>query len=179
MSAKAPPARRKFTSAWDEIDYLYHKLLYWLYDRGEPARALPFAERLERLLDDVSPDGQGIRAEECRSLICEGRGDFPEAIRHRENEIRLIKRLQAISRGTPGWDYVRHDYDYSDLSDRLDLLAMLYHDSGDLDRAIHTLRESKRLCEAHGIRFDGRDLLRDYLSEKKALAVARGKRAIG
>jgi hypothetical protein len=179
LTSKAPPTRRNFPSAGDEIDYLYHKLLYWLYDRDERSKALAFCGRLEQLLDKESGEQATIRAEECRSLICESRGDLPGAIRSRENEIRLIERLHALTRGTPSWATIRRDYDYGDLSDRLDLLAVLYHDSGRLDRAIGTLRESKRLCAAHRIPFDGQDLLDEYLSEAKAPSGAPKRRAFG
>jgi hypothetical protein len=167
MKSKAPPSRRKFANAGDEIDYLYHKLLYWLYDRGDARKARPYADRLKERLARRAPDDEGIRGEECRSLICEARGDLPGAIRHRENEVRLIRRLHEITAKTPSWDYVRQDYDYGDLSDRLDLLAILYHDNGGLDRALHALQESKRLCERHGIAFGAQELLEDYSKEKK------------
>ena len=55
-----------------------------------------------------------------------------------------------------------------DLSERLDLLAGLYRAAGKLTRAIRVLEESKQLCATHGIPFNGRDLLRDYLQAKKA-----------
>jgi hypothetical protein len=93
-----------------------------------------------------------------------------KAIQYREAEIKLIKRLWEISRGTPGEEFVFQQYDVSDLSDRYDLLAILYHDAGNLDKAIQILRESEQLCKENGIRFDGKDLLRDYLAEKKQLA---------
>jgi tetratricopeptide (TPR) repeat protein len=159
--------RRKFTNEWDEINYLYDKLLYWLYDQEKPRKALPFGERLEHLLDRVSPGGGDIFTEECRSLLAELRGDLSRAIKHREKAIRLIRKLHELSHDTPHEDYVFRHYDYSDLSDRLDLLAILYHDSGDLEQAIRTLHESKKLCEDHGIKFDGQDLLKDYLVEKQ------------
>ena len=57
-------------------------------------------------------------------------------------------------------------YDYHDLSDQYDLLAILNHDASDFDRAIETLRESKRLCKKHRIEFDGQDILDDYLAER-------------
>jgi hypothetical protein len=174
MRRKVPPTRRKFSSAWDEIDYLYHKLLYWLYDRGDARRALPYADRLEKQLARVASGDEAIRVAECRSLVCEARGDLPGAIRHRENEVRLIPRLHEISANTPGWDLIRQHYDSSDLSDRLDLLAILYHDHGELDRGIDTLERSRQLCEAHGIPFGGRALLRDYLRERKSQARANG-----
>ena len=39
MKTKAPPDRRKFADERDQIDYLYHKLLYWLYEREDRVRA--------------------------------------------------------------------------------------------------------------------------------------------
>jgi len=46
------------------------------------------------------------------------------------------------------------------------LLAVLHHDAGNLEQALKVLRQSKLLCENHGIPFDGKDLLEDYLAEK-------------
>jgi hypothetical protein len=60
----------------------------------------------------------------------------------------------------------RH-YDYGDISDRLDLLAILYAEQGYLDRAIKTLEESKRFCESHEIRFDGGDLLEELEESRR------------
>jgi hypothetical protein len=168
MTTKTPSSRRSFANEWDEIDYLYEKMLYWLYDRGNPRQARPFADRLECLLNKAAAGPETIFGEECRSLISELKGDLPAAIKHRENEIRLMKELHQLAAGTPGKDLVLGRYDYGDLSDRLDLLAVLYHNSGELDRAISTLQESKQLCEAHGIPFYGRDILEAYLAETKA-----------
>jgi len=167
MTTKTPSSRRPSANPWDEIDDLYQQLLYWLYDRGNRRKAGEFAEKLELLLNKVS-DQETVFGEECRSLISEQRGDLPAAIKHRENEIRLIKRVHQLSAGTPGNDLVRKRYGYDDLSDRLDLLAVLYHDNRELDKAISTLQESKSLCEAHGIAFDGQDVLDEYLAEEKA-----------
>jgi hypothetical protein len=179
MKNNSLSSRRKFRSAGDEIDYLYHKLLYWLYDRGDRRKALAFVDRLERLLEEVSPGAEAILSEECRSLIAEARGDLANAIRHRENEIHLIKRLHRISRNSASRDYVMRVYGYSDLSDCLDLLAVLYHDSGALDRAVNLLRASKRLCQTHGVAFDGEDLLDEYLNEKREASRDDGKESPG
>src|SRR5438067_2514311 len=92
-----PPLRRKFAGAWDEIRYLYDKLLYWLYQREEAGKARPYAERLERLLAKADPDQQTILGAESRSLIHEVRGDYRNAIKHREREIRLIRRLHELA----------------------------------------------------------------------------------
>jgi hypothetical protein len=170
MKTKTPSSRRKFANAGDEINYLRDKLLYWLYERGAPRKARAFGDRLGPLLERGGLDGGTILGEECRSLIAETRGDLVEAIRHRENEVRLIEHLHRISADTPHWGVIRRAYDYDDLSDRLDLLAILYHDSGQLQRAISTLQGSKQLCERHGMRFDGRALLTDYLKEKEGQA---------
>jgi hypothetical protein len=172
MRTKTPPSRRKFTGVWDEIDYLHHKVLHWFYGRGDRRKAVPFADRLERLLDATPEGTDTILAEECRSLIWELRGDLARATKHREKEVRLIRKLHELAVGSPQREAILSYYDHSDLSDRLDLLAILYHDAGKLERAIEILRESKRYCAAHGIPFDGQDLLDDYQAEKKEVSRA-------
>jgi hypothetical protein len=167
MKAKPPPDRRKFTSEGDEVGYLYDKLLYWLYQRANPPRARPYAQRMERILERTDPRQETIFGQECRSLAREAAGDLPGAIDHRENEIRLIRRLHEISRGKPHERFALKGYGPDDLSDRLDLLATLYRDSGNLDKAIEVLRESQKLCQSNGVRFDGEDLLREYLEERE------------
>jgi hypothetical protein len=74
--------------------------------------------------------------------------------------------LWAVTKERPDDAPFALRYGTNDLVDRFDLLAMLYHDSGDLDRAILTLVRSKSLCERFGVPFEGGDLLREYLSEK-------------
>jgi hypothetical protein len=170
MATKPTASRRKFCDAWDEIEYLYHKILHWFYPLRDRRRALAFCMRLKVLLKKVASQHEAIFGEECWSLLYEVQGDLPKAIKYRESEIKLIKHLWEISRGTPGEDFIFKQYDASDLSDRMDLLAILYHDAGDLDKALSVVRESEQFCKAHGIRFDGKDLLRDYLAEKKQFA---------
>ena len=166
MKVKPPPDRRKFANEWDQIEYLYDKLLYWLYQREDAAKARPYADRLERLLSKADPKQEAILGQECRSLVYETKGDLPKAIKHRENEICLIRRLHELSRNARHEHAALIDYGFDDLSDRLDLLATLYHAAGQLDKAIATLKESKRLCEKEGIAFDGEDLMRESREEK-------------
>jgi hypothetical protein len=162
-----PPGRRTFADQRDQIDYLHRKLLYWLYEREDKARAHFFAERLGALLSKASPGHDAIFPEECWSLICEAKDDLPGALKHREHEVRLIKRLHAIAKTAPQQKDVLRLYGHDDLSDRLDLLAILYHDSGNLEKAISTLYESRQLCEKHELTFDGEDILQEYLEKKK------------
>jgi tetratricopeptide (TPR) repeat protein len=174
MKDSPPPDRRAFAGDWDEIGYLYDKLLYWLYQRANGGKARPFARRLERLLHGAAPDHDAIFGEECWSLVYEATGDLQRAIEFKENEIRLIGRLYEVSRGKPSEEVALKGYEYDDWSDRLDLLAILYHDNGDLDKALAALQKSKKLCEAHGFAFDGEDLLADYKEEKR-----KGRRQTG
>jgi hypothetical protein len=168
MKTKPPPDRRKFASDADELSYLYQKLLYWLYQRDDSRKARPYAERLERLLKKVDPEHEAIIGAECRSLIAESRSDLQNAIKHRQREIRLINRLYELARRESNPEFMLQEYGYDALCDRLDLMATLYHDSGNLDKAIATLQKSKKLCETHGIKFDGADLLQEYLDEQTA-----------
>src|ERR1043166_8937283 len=82
MKNDRPLVRRKFKSAWDQIGYLQDKLLYWLYQREDARTARFFAKRLESLLSRADPKQEAILGQECRSLIFESRGNFPQAIAH-------------------------------------------------------------------------------------------------
>lgn len=123
------------------------------------------ANRLNRLLKRYNQEPESIFVEECRSLICEAKGDLEHAIKHRENEIKLIRQLHKLSQGTESEDFAINQYTYADLSERLDILAMLRHSIGDLEQAIKTLLESKQLCADNGVKFDGEDILQDYIQE--------------
>src|SRR5262245_34311923 len=171
---KTKPSRngKKFSAPWAEIEDLYHKLLYWFYDRGNRRNALKYCDRLEELLRQEAPDHQAILGEECWSLLHEAKGELSKAIAYRENEIRLIKKLRRISIGTPSGAFVLDRYGPSDLCDRLYLLAVLYHEAGDLETALRVVRRSKRYCAAHGIPFEGDDLLRDYMAERRSKSKA-------
>jgi tetratricopeptide (TPR) repeat protein len=168
MKVKPPADRRKFANEWDEVGYLYDKLLYWLYQRQDARKTRPYAERLAELLPKADPDHEAILGEECWSLVHEANGNLQNAIEHRKNEIRLIRRLHELARKAPDPEAVRKHYGYADLSDRLDLLATLYHASGNLDQAVGCLLESRQLCKKHGVKFDGKDILQEYLEEKRA-----------
>jgi hypothetical protein len=177
MPAKAPPRRTRFRSGWDEINYIYHQILYWFYDRGDRERALRFGDRLEQLLGQYAREHESIFGEECWSLLSELRGDLPAAVRCREHVIELIFKLWEIADDEPAG--VLDGYGVDDLADRFDILATLYHDAGDLNRAIATLSLSKWLCNAFKAPFEGEDLLQDYLLElavSKGLTKALGKR---
>jgi hypothetical protein len=160
MRDKAPPTKRKFATDWEEIDYLYFKILHWFYGRHDRRRASAFADRLWRLVAEADPKEEAILGASCRAILAEVEGDLHAAIRYRKKEIALLRRLQQLippAEVMPGPD---------DISDRLDLMAILYWNLGDLAQAERILEESKQLCESSGIKFDGKDLLRDVRKER-------------
>src|ERR1043166_6342025 len=65
MSDESPPTRHKFAHEWDEIKYLYYKLIYWFYGRKDRRRPLQYGGRWEELLRAVSASHEAIRGEEC------------------------------------------------------------------------------------------------------------------
>jgi hypothetical protein len=171
MGTKAHADGEQSADVRQQMSRLYERLVHWLYERQNVRRAVPVAEELARLLASFGPRPESIFVEECRSLVHEARGDLGRAIKHREDEIRLIRRLHRAARNTGDADSLFQLYSYADLCDRLQLLAMLQHNHGDLKAALRALRECKRLCAAHGMAFDGEDLLRAYQEEtRKALA---------
>ncbi|MGH7192750.1 MAG: hypothetical protein ACREJM_04350, partial [Candidatus Saccharimonadales bacterium] len=167
MKTKPRIQRGRFTSDWREVDYLYHKLLYWLYERQSVQKARPYAERLERLLPKLDPHHEAILSVECWSLVYETKRDLRRAIEYRENEIRLMHRLHEISPQPIDKCVLLEGRRYQDLSDRLDLLASLYHEEGDIQHAIAVLRESKQLCAEQRLKFDGSAMLEQYLAESE------------
>jgi hypothetical protein len=153
MRTNYPESRRKFRSEWDQIDYLYHKMLYWFY--GPPhsvARAKPFARRLKPLLDAHAGTPEAILGESAWSLYHEVQGNLPLAIKHRENEIRLIRKLLRLCEA-------QKCYDVADLISRMELLALLYDQDGDTPQARRLLRKARALCAEHRLPFEGEDLL--------------------
>jgi hypothetical protein len=94
------------------------------------------------------------------------------ALQWRESEIRKIFELHILAQGTPGWEFVRKQYDYCDIADRLDLLANLYAQAGNYPRAIGVLEESKNFCASHQIPFDGDDLLEDFTAQIQKTSAA-------
>jgi hypothetical protein len=160
--------RRRSSTAARRVEKLRDDLLESFYDRGLKRQSLLLAARLEKALKS-SPDYLGsIRAEEIYALIAEVRGDIERAARFREAEVRKILELHSLFVNTPSWEYVARQYDFSDVSDRLDLLAALYEKLGDSERAIATLLESKHYCESHGVPFDGQDVLAEFLAAHNA-----------
>ena len=178
MSKQARHKQRRFANVADEIEHVYQKLVFWHCRNSGGVRALQYAARLKKLLSRDEAIPGSIFGEECWSLAFDVEGDVRQAIRHRENEIRLIRRLHEI---TPkeqrelvfGW------YDYSDLSDRMVILAELHDQIGQTDRAIRILRESKASCIRHGIPFDGEDILQELLSDSTRNGKRNGRIAAG
>lgn len=167
MTNKTSRGRNGPANAADEIETLYLELLHSFYEEEDREKARAVAERLEAMLAERPDFAGSIRAEEIRSLIAELRGDLAEAIRRRESEIGRIRQLHGLVADKPGRDYVFRQYDYGDLSDRLDILATLYAEQGDLDRAVDLLHESRQFCETHQIPFDGQDLLHEYKQARR------------
>jgi tetratricopeptide (TPR) repeat protein len=149
------------------INRLYHQLSRSIDTRPNSARTLALADHLEAALSEHGEKTIGaIFAKECRSLISEAKGDLDNAIKHREDEIRLIRHLHDISQHTPGETLAFNQYGFGDLQDRLELLAVLYHDNGQFEKALSKLNEAKQLCLQHDLQFDAEDILREYSDER-------------
>lgn len=171
MSSNVQRRRPKATSRKEQVESLYHKLVKYFYENDDRGQALKIAVRLEERLVDAPDYADSIRAAEIYSLIAELRGDYAEAARCREAEIRKILELHSLAVNSPSWKYVARQYDFDDVSDRLDLLAMLYDKQGDTHRAISTLIESKHYCESHDIPFDGQALLDELAQAQNGAAL--------
>lgn len=167
MSNQTKPRPNRKSTAKLDVETLYHRFLKVFYAKPNHEKARELAVQLEQSLANSPEYAGSIRSEEIRSLIAELNENFAEAARCREAEIRKILALHSLSVNTPSWDVVAKQYDFSDVSDRLDLLAMLYDQLGDTERAIATLQESKSYCASHTIPFDGQDMLDELEASRR------------
>ena len=175
MNDKRNPNGDNVPPQSEAVESTFAEFLTCFYDKNDRAKAIRLAAHLESLLA-ASPEYKGsIREQEIRSLIAEIRQDLGEAARYREAEIRKILELHSLSTNTPSWPAVAQRYDFSDVSDRLDLLAIIYDDLGQTDAAINVLRESKQYCAAHGIRFDAQDVLDEFETQRRDSTAASGR----
>src|SRR5262245_18753844 len=173
MAAKSS-ARRRFSSVWQEIDYLYDQVVRWFCDAHDRKRAEPFAKRLVGLLKQEPSAGPTPFTKGAWSLLHELDGDLAAAIVHRASEVRLLKRLFAVAITRSSFDLVLAYYDYQDLVNRLERLAALYHDTGRIEGAINTCEEARHLAATHGLRFGGETLLRRCKQTSRAFAKGSG-----
>jgi hypothetical protein len=167
MKVELSGAAEKPTQGWPEIDRLYHRLLTALYEKNDPRRAGRIAPRLRALVMLHDPSCHTVLGAAARSVLSELEGDLWTAIRAREREISLLRHL--ASQKTPE----KVAAGPAEISDRLDLLAGLYWRSGELEKAEKLLRESQRLCATSGIKFDGQQMLKELMAERRALARQR------
>jgi hypothetical protein len=178
MASKVRTTSRKAASSRTDFDELYLDLITRFYEEEDLERARKAAGLIEKFLDGSPSVAGSIRGEEVRSLIAELRGNLSEAIQSREAEIRKILELHTLAANTANWKTVSKQYDFGDVSDRLDLLAGLYDSLGQKERAIAVLLESKAYCTAHGIPFDSEDMLLELgqaLRGSSQKRVLRGK----
>lgn len=160
------------------IEALYQELVKAFYDAVDRERAKEAATQLTAILGEHSDFTHSIRGEEINSIIADLQDDLPAAIQSREAEIRKMLELHETASRTKTWAYVSKIYDYSDVSDRLDLLANLYDKLGEQDRAIAVLMESKSYCQSHGIPFSGQELLKELEETRNEIDQPAGLRAI-
>lgn len=168
MTRNLPTHKHNPVSAPRDLGKLYDRVVDALYKWENRPLAQRYAGRLRQLVEASDPRAESAFTEECLSLAHEAEGDLEQAIRHREAEIALIRRLHQLAQGPDAAhaDLILSQYSYADLRDRLIILAMLHREYGDLDNAINALLESKRLSEGRVITFDADDLLAEYLNER-------------
>jgi hypothetical protein len=126
---KPPTTKRSVANSWAELDYVCGKIRYWLYARKQKLRAERFLDRLENLLTNLSDNNSAIIRQEGLALLHELKGEWHDAILHREEEIRLMERLHKDAQ-SPHYQnstraYMLRDRDRAALADRRAILESL------------------------------------------------------
>lgn len=165
--AKAPPNKRRFDSSWDELWYLYYKMLYWDYRRQRPSRAKPFARRAHKLMARMKNVRASAFGQECLAIVSEVEGHWRVAVRHRKAQIRLIERIRHLAKTEHplARKAILTKFTPETFADAYNLLSIDLWCAGALPEALQVLTLSRKLCHAHRLRFDGADLVRDISSE--------------
>ncbi|GEM_PF-6606768 len=114
---------------WGTLDQLCNKARYWLYTRKQRAKAERYADRLEMALTKLPKNDLAIIRAEGLALLFELRGQIPEAIVHRQREIRLMEQLRDEARSpryvTTTRRYMLRDRDQAALRKRRAILESL------------------------------------------------------
>jgi hypothetical protein len=129
----APENQGRFKTAWGELHYLCKKAHYWLYVRRDKASAKRFVGRLIRVLEKLPENKLAIIRQEGLALVHEITDDYALAIKHREEEIRLIQTLhEDVRRSVAAGDYdekmgtsILAGHDFSALQERRAIVASL------------------------------------------------------
>lgn len=145
-----------------DLEKIYLDFLRSFYEAEDLPRSRRIAKQVKIELARRPDLAESIRGDELRSMVAELDGDVASAIKYRENEIRRILELHSLVKDSPGWTYVFSEYDYKDISDRIDILAYLYSQIGDYGQAVELLKESQRFCASHGVVFDAEDMLEEF-----------------
>ena len=94
------------------------------------------------MLSQVDGVEGSIKGCECMSLIEESEENWKVAITHRESEIENLEKYLSYKN-------VPDDYDYSDLADRYELLAMLYEQVSQSKEAKSAYLKAKQALAKH------------------------------
>ena len=92
-----PKNRRTFLGPWDELSYLYEKLLYWFYGRQLRSRGLRFAERMLEILRELPDACEKRQGNEYWALVSEVQGDWQAAAEFWQQEIDLKFRIRELA----------------------------------------------------------------------------------
>ncbi len=144
--------RRKFIHVWDEIEYLYWKIRYWLHMRSRRSGAKPFVIRLRKLLLLHDPQHEALLGVRCWAVPAEYELNLPEEIRFTKKGVdQLILLLGELWPDMP-------DYDWEDVRNELEILALLYAEDDQEEAAMKVLCQCRDICRERGIPFDEDDL---------------------
>ena len=101
---KKPMKRHDFLGSGDELNYL-NGVVRYLAAQGDEEKVSPCLIRMHELLRPMGTDDGSIMLQDHWAVMYEIRGDFLQAIPHREREIEYIEKLFAIDGPVPQVDY--------------------------------------------------------------------------
>ena len=123
---KRPMKRHDFLSSGDELNYL-NDVVRYLAAQGDVEKVAPCLNRMHELLRPMGTDDGSIMLQDHWAVLHEIRGDFVQAVPHRQREVELIEKLFEI-------DGPIAPVDFGFLIQTMDALANDYLQFGEVDK---------------------------------------------
>ena len=148
-----PLSKRSFIHPWNEMEYLYFKAGFWLFEGRNRHNADPFIRRLKILVTKHDPRGITILGLEGRILIADFEDKMEKEIEFTEKLASRIIKLIKIWPRCP-------DYDWTSVRSLYITLAMLYAENQQRVRAQKAVTRCAKFCRKHRLALNKKQLER-------------------
>jgi tetratricopeptide (TPR) repeat protein len=153
-----PEDRDSFIHEWDEIKYLNEKMDYWFTYRQDKEKAKQFYEKLKKIVLENDEQKESILGVDSLLMLARFEGNIEKEIYYNKLSINLVTKLLNLGEAVD-------PYTWEDVLDSMELLATLYEENGQRDKALAIVEECFELSKKHNLHFDEEGLKKTILED--------------